>query len=248
MIGYDYKVLSKEDVLDTVHVYPRSRQHAVCCLVLGVGSTPILLTLPALFGFPINLIYIAFILTSLVIGFIGILKILEPRVSLTLCKDCLEFHHRCGGWVLKWPNIVRIDQPALQDGLEWFSLPYIGIKIREYEPLLNIISAKLAVKLLSEQRSLLIQVLQQEYMSGHIDTNFDLIEESLYRSPTGHIYQGAVGMMGHRMARMRALLGYDLFIPANSLDRDPQSFIHLLRNFQQEALAQQRELEWSCRE
>ena len=36
-------------------------------------------------------------------------------------------------------------------------------------------------------------------------------------------------MMGHRMARMRAMLGYDLLIPANSLDREVSEFVSLMR-------------------
>lgn len=225
--------------METIHIKPRSRHHGISFSVIGIGLCLILLALPKLFAFSPSILYIAGILAFLSTGLLGIFKLLEPRVSLTLCSDYLEFHHRYGGWVLKWANIIRIEQPALQDGLEWFSLPYIGLKIREYDPLLNIVSPRLAVKLLSEQRSLLIQVLQQEYISGHLDANFDLIEEPFYKSPAGHLYQGAVAMLGHRMARMRAMLGFDLLIPANSLDRDPKDFAFILRRYQGEALEKQ---------
>lgn len=234
--------------METIHIRPKARHHGVFYSVLGMGLCCLLFILPVSFGFQLNLLYITLILISFVMGFIGILKLLEPRVSLTLCKDCFEFHHRCGGWILKWANIVRIDQPALQDGLEWFPLPYLGLKIRDYEPLLNILSQRLAVKLLSEQRTLLVQVLQQEYISGHIDANFELIEDPIYRSTSGHIYQGAVAMMGHRMARMRTMLGYDLLIPGNSLDREVMDFVSLMRRFQTEALSEQQELEFSAQQ
>ena len=59
----------------------------------------------------------------------------------------------------RWPRVV--------------SAAVFRFKIRDYDALLNILSQRLAVKLLSEQRTLLVQVLQQEYISGHIDANFE---------------------------------------------------------------------------
>jgi hypothetical protein len=37
------------------------------------------------------------------------------------------------------------------------------------------------------------------------------------------------------MTRLRDLLGYDLLVPDNSLDRDPAEFVRLLLQYQRES-------------
>ena len=44
-----------------------------------------------------------------------------------------------------------------------------------------------------------------------------------------------IAMLGNRMARLRDLLGYDLLVPDNSLDRPPADFVHLLNQYQRES-------------
>ena len=47
-----------------------------------------------------------------------------------------------------------------------------------------------------------------------------LLEESRFRSPRAGI-EGVIAMLGNRMTRLQDLLGYDLLVPDNSLDRPP---------------------------
>nr|WP_244830298.1 DUF2982 domain-containing protein [Aeromonas sobria] len=64
----------------------------------------------------------------------------------------------------------------------------------------------------------------------------DLLEEGRFRSHEGQHYDGAIAMLAQRMSRLRQLLGYDLLIPIDSLDRQPEAFLTLLRHYQQEAI------------
>ncbi|MED7773059.1 DUF2982 domain-containing protein [Aeromonas dhakensis] len=173
--------------------------------------------------------------------FIGSLKLVEPHFSLSLCHDCLQYHHKYGGWILKWRNIQRIDQPRIHLGWDLVPLPYIGLKIKDYDDFLTLITPRLAVRLLTEQRGVLLQALrseQPECIGGGCGDPFQgegLLEESHFRSPSGQRYEGGIAMLANRMTRLRDLLGYDLLVPDNSLDRDPAEFVRLLHQYQRES-------------
>ncbi|MDM5129634.1 DUF2982 domain-containing protein [Aeromonas piscicola] len=173
--------------------------------------------------------------------FIGSLKLVEPHFSLSLCHDCLQYHHKYGGWILKWRNIQRIDQPRIHLGWDLVALPYIGLKIKDYDDFLTLITPRLAVRLLTEQRAVLLQALRserQDCANGGCGDAFQgggLLEESHFRSPSGQRYEGVIAMLANRMTRLRDLLGYDLLVPDNSLDRDPAEFVRLLLQYQRES-------------
>nr|WP_303809884.1 DUF2982 domain-containing protein [Aeromonas media] len=177
---------------------------------------------------------------------VGALKLAEPHFSLSLCQDCLQYHHKYGGWILKWRNIQRIDQPRIHLGWDLVPLPYIGLKIKDYDDFLTLITPRLAVRLLTEQRAVLLQAISSERLdcltggcgSGLLGEGLlgeGLLEESRFRSPSGQQYDGVIAMLGNRMARLRDLLGYDLLVPDNSLDRPPADFVHLLNQYQRES-------------
>jgi hypothetical protein len=187
----------------------------------------------------------ALLLTGLMMTFIGWLQLNEPAVSLSLCRDYLHYHHRYGGWAIKWNNIVRVDQPRVHVGWDLHPLPYIGFKIKRYDEFLPLITPRLAVHLLTEQRSVLLHAMQSEQpgcLSGSCGScgdpllGGDLLEEGRFRSHEGQHYDGAIAMLAQRMSRLRQLLGYDLLIPIDSLDRQPEAFLTLLRHYQQEAI------------
>ncbi len=45
----------------------------------------------------------------------------------------------------------------------------------------------------------------------------------------GDRYRGVLAMFGHRCVMLDTRLGYHLYIPHDSLDREPKDFIKLLR-------------------
>jgi len=125
-------------------------------------------------------------------------------------------------WILKWRNIQRIDQPRIHLGWDLVPLPYIGLKIKDYDDFLTLITPRLAVRLLTEQRAVLLQAISSERpdcLTGGCGSGLlgeGLLEESRFRSPSGQQYDGVIAMLGNRMARLRDLLGYDLLVPDNS--------------------------------
>ncbi|HEH9438598.1 TPA: DUF2982 domain-containing protein [Aeromonas sobria] len=228
--------------MKTRHVKPLNRRNGLTLLCSGVLITSLMLLLIwRLASAPLIPAY-ALLLTGLMMTFIGWLKLNEPAVSLSLCRDYLHYHHRYGGWAIKWNNIVRVDQPRVHVGWDLHPLPYIGFKIKRYDEFLPLITPRLAVHLLTEQRSVLLHVMQSEQpgcLSGSCGDPLlggDLLEEGRFRSHEGQHYDGTIAMLAQRMSRLRQLLGYDLLIPIDSLDRQPEAFLTLLRHYQQEAI------------
>ncbi|WP_115719268.1 DUF2982 domain-containing protein [Gallaecimonas mangrovi] len=140
---------------------------------------------------------------------LGIGKLTEPKVSLSINNHSLSLHHRRGGWSLKWRDIQRIDQLSLGSGFEKMDLPYIGFRLKSPESILDTINTRLAVGLLTEQRNVLLMALRSNCPTCQAD---DLFEANHYRSPTGKEYRGVLGMLGQRMKRLRELTGFDLLI------------------------------------
>lgn len=227
--------------MKTLHVKPMVRKNGLTLVLLGIIVTIAMIFILFLFGEQPLIPLVSGLLAGLMMIFIGSLKLIEPHFSLSLCHDCLQYHHKYGGWILKWRNIQRIDQPRIHLGWDLVPLPYIGLKIKDYDDFLTLITPRLAVRLLTEQRSVLLQALRSEQPAcsgGGGSCAFQgegLLEESHFLSPSGQRYEGVIAMLANRMTRLRELLGYDLLVPDNSLDRDPVEFVRLLHQYQRES-------------
>ncbi|ART81096.1 hypothetical protein CBP12_04100 [Oceanisphaera avium] len=177
-----------------------------------------------------QLVIVFIFLAAMIMALLGVLKLREPEFSFTLSAEHLHFHHKVGGWSLHWSNVQRIDQPRLTRGMELVDLPYVGIKIRDYDAFLPLMTPRLAVHILTEQRPLLSMALRYGAISRH-ELHDWLIEDSQFRSAGGHQYTGLTAMLGHRLGHLRDLYGYDLLIHESSLDRDAGEFASLLRTY-----------------
>lgn len=177
-----------------------------------------------------QLVVVFLFLAAMVAALLGVLKLREPEFSFTLSAEHLHFHHKVGGWSLRWSNIIRVDQPRLTRGIDLVDLPYIGLKIRDYDEFLPLMTPRLAVHLLTEQRPLLSMALRYGAISRH-DLQDWLIEDNKFRSANGQHYSGVTAMLGHRMGHLRDLYGYDLLIHESSLDREADEFVPLLRGY-----------------
>ncbi|GAA0853730.1 DUF2982 domain-containing protein [Aliiglaciecola litoralis] len=160
---------------------------------------------------------------------IGWFKMREPEHSIELTKTHIYYQHRHGKWELTWDNIQRIDIPKVSSGLEQKTLGMVGIKIKQYEPLLTTISPRLATNLLLEQRHLLLQ--NAHCATGGCYSN-DLIENDRYKAQSGQLITGIPAMLANRMTKLRASLGYDIFISVTELDRSTEEFVALLKQCQ----------------
>lgn len=140
---------------------------------------------------------------------LGIGKLTEPKIGLSLTAQGLTLYHRRGRWQLSWRDIQRIDQLTLGRGFERREMPYIGFRLNTPESLLDNIDQRLAVGILNEQRNLLLVTLRSECPDCQPE---DLFEDAHYRSPMGIYYEGVFAMLGQRMKRFRQLTGFDLVI------------------------------------
>lgn len=188
-------------------------------LLLGFG---LFLTLPALFA--VGLMFFSLGAISLILG---LAKVYEPETTLSLDDKGLTYFHRRGKVFIGWDNIARVDIPRVTNGLDTIELSYIGIKLKHLNPILDNISLRLAAGLLTEQRPLLVTAASQDADLATLETYLGAEFGPLVIE--GDRYRGVLAMFGHRCVMLDTRLGYHLYIPHDSLDREPKDFIKLLR-------------------
>ncbi|MCL1051710.1 DUF2982 domain-containing protein [Shewanella abyssi] len=165
---------------------------------------------------------------------LGVSKLLEPEVTLSIDTDGIRYFHRRGEVKIAWGNIQRFDQPRVTQGVETLTLPYIGIKLRLIGPILECISLRLAIGLLTEQRPLLMTASAQ-------DEDLSTLENQMSEEFTPFIeddnrYKGVLAMFGHRCRILGSHLGFHLYIATDALDRPADEFIALMREYHRLAL------------
>ncbi|OBP14681.1 hypothetical protein A5320_13175 [Rheinheimera sp. SA_1] len=165
---------------------------------------------------------VLFLLLLLAI-FVGYSKITEPYYAVELNTQGVCYHHRRGSWLLPWQAFAFASVPQLAGGGE---LSYVGFKVTNYPGFLQHLPLRLAVKLLTEQRHLLIVALRRNCPDGTCPS------EMLLESTDLHIdnirYHGVLAMFAHRMRHLSGLLGAELFIPADSLAITPAEFCRMV--------------------
>jgi len=178
-------------------------------------------------------------LTSFCLGVLAMVlgwaKLGEPEESLIGDEQGLTFKHRRGQLYVRWDNIQRIDIPRVSQGLESLDLPFVGLRLHAINPVLDVISPRLATGLLSEQRPLMMTAVANDEslqsLEAYLGTEFTPLVVN------GERYRGVLAMFGHRCELLAKHLGYHLYIPADALDRDPMELARLLRQTRQAQLA-----------
>jgi hypothetical protein len=211
-----------------VYVQPLTRAHGLGFNALGVVIFAITMFLWLTDTPIITAAYGLLFITSAVLIFLGSAKIFEPPVSMSITPQAITYLHRRGTWQIQWDNILRFDIPRLHRGLELDSMPYIGFRLHDIEPVLQSITPRLAVYLLSEQRHLLIAALRHERPDLREYSPYFEVPER-YKGASGTEYRGVQAMFAVRCEHFRELLGYDLFVSATALDRPPEEFITWLQ-------------------
>ncbi|RUO56334.1 DUF2982 domain-containing protein [Pseudidiomarina homiensis] len=213
-------------------VQPAARRDALSFCIGGVALFAVTMFLYlADFDFPQAawaLLYIA----SAAIFLLGVAKMVEPPVSLVITPQNIRYEHRRGTWQLEWDNLLRFDIPRTHRGLELEELPYIGFRVHDMEPVLDSISPRLAVYLVSEQRHLLAAALRREQPELNDYTPYYDIPTS-YKAPSGKLYRGVQALFAVRCEQLRQLLGYDLYVPASALDRPLDEFCQWMQQVKQ---------------
>jgi hypothetical protein len=194
---------------------------------------------------PKSLYLVGIFLTSasLVALLIAWVKYREPQFSFLLSRTSIVYKHRHGQWQLDWRNIQRVDVPKVTHGLELKSLDMVAIKIKDYSDFLEAISPRLMTNTLMEQRPLLFHEMSTstDCATGNCHSkgcpSDDMLEHDYFKDINGIEYKGIQAMFANRMTKLRARLGYDIFVDGSELDRPEQEFVDLLRQCQQRVLS-----------
>ncbi|RYV02489.1 DUF2982 domain-containing protein [Shewanella sp. OPT22] len=161
---------------------------------------------------------------------LGIAKQIEPKVSFKINSEGIRYFHRRGSTEVHWDNIQRIDIPRVTKGTDLIELPYVAIKLKAINPVLDTVSPRLATGLLTEQRSLLMtagaQANNEEALESYLNHEFMPLTVNDER------YRGILAMFGRRCLMLDEHLGYHLYMPIDCLDREPEAFIKLIRELQ----------------
>ena len=169
--------------------------------------------------------------TSGILLLLGIGKLIEPPVSLTITPEQITYLHRRGSWQISWENIIRYDVPRVSRLLDLEDAPFLGFRLHDVDEVLQSISPRLASALLFEQRQLLTMALRHQRPDQNDYSEYFEIPDR-YVSPNGIVYKGLIASFAVRMHQLRDLLGYDLYVSATALDRDVYEFIAHLQQLQ----------------
>lgn len=174
------------------------------------------------FSFPLMA---AILILGLVLLVIGLTIIRDVYYRFSLTENGIHYFTRHGGFTILWQDIQRIDIPKISDGLALKDLPYVGIRLKQHEQLIATASLPILAHMLLEQRALVLLTKS----SANLYENADNI---LYpATKVKHNYRGLQAMFLNRMLFLHNSLGYDIYFPADDLDRPPQQFVQLLRNY-----------------
>lgn len=211
-----------------INIKAKANQHAIFLMLLAIIIFIITLIVSQYFWRSNRLILIFFYLLALVIMLTGLLKCSEPSISFKLTPELIRYHHRQGEWMLHWKQIQNISTIKEVIGLSTVVLPYIGIRLKNVEFLAEQISPRLANKLIHEQHPLLSFSIMQDLLSvEETQINFNpFILES------GNVVKGPLAAFLHHCQILHKGLGYHLFIPESSTDREIDAFCELLKQCQ----------------
>lgn len=214
----------------TQYIRPLTKRNGRLFIIAGVGGLALVLAIHATVGipWPIRLTLSGLFVVMVALG-IG--KIIEPEVSLEITPQDIRYLHLRGSWKLAWEDILRFDIPHIQRGLEYSDLPFLGIRLRDYDRFLTQLSPRLAVHLVHQQRPMMMQAIRSD-MPAHREY-MDYVEvPNIFVTESGQTFRGVIATFAVRMTLMREMLGYDLYISQNALDRPLPEFIGHLKALQ----------------
>ncbi len=152
------------------------------------------------------------------------------QISFSLTFMHLQYHETKVGWVIQWQNMQSIGQVQMNQQGWYQNTPWWGIKLKDYEPFIASTTPKMAVKILLEDKSLLINAYQNQ---AHKNKDLDevLFDDTKYIGKTGTIFTGMQAMLANRMTQNRVYFDYDILISDAHLDRPVEEFIGLTRRY-----------------
>lgn len=178
-----------------------------------------------------------FILSAALVGvLIGYLKLREPVYSLYLDNEKLSYNHKYGWWQVKASNVDKVGcvEVFSVKHQQMMALDVVGISLKNPDEFLQLLSPRLAGRLLVEQRHFMMQAIKAHCANGGQCKDEWLVEPTDFCSKNGESYTGLLAMFGNRMNHLKQLTGYDVLLSASALDRDISSFQYLLHRWVQD--------------
>ncbi len=210
--------------LPVIKIKAKAKHHAAFLTLIGSTLMIIAIVLANYYWSVIRLVLIFIILLALIITLTGLLKRFEPKYSLLLNPQGMNYYHRYGCWHLDWQQIRNINQVHETSGLNRLALPYIGIRLYDLDSLVSQISPRLANRLIHEQKPLIAFAIIHRLLSfEQSQLNF-----SPYKLLSGKLIKGPLAAFMHHSQTIYAGFGYHLIIPESSTDRELHQFCQLL--------------------
>lgn len=151
---------------------------------------------------------LAFIIAGLGL-FTGWAKLSEPRYLVQLDNKGVRYYHRQGSWLLPWSSFLYSGIPELNNN----ELAFIGFKVSQYDQFLQQLPLRLAVRIMTEQRTLYLDAVRQGCVSGQC--GLDSLSEVDNFVTTQQVYHGIKAAFGWRMQRLANSTGFELLIAIN---------------------------------
>jgi len=217
--------------LPIIKIKALGNHHAIFLLLVGVILFLLTLLVSQYYWQTLRLVLMFIFLVALVVTITGLTKYLQPQFSYHITPKNLEYQHIYGNWKLAWQQIQAINPIREVSGLTTIYLPYIGIRLVNLDVLAQQISPRLANRLIHEQQPLLkFAFVQQSLSLEQIQINF-----TPYTLQSGLVVLGPIAAFLHHCQSLQSALGYHLYLPETSMDRELNDFHQLLRQCQHAA-------------
>ena len=211
--------------LPIIRIKAQANHHGMFLLLTGWVLLLLTLLVSQYYWHQLRLVLIFIILATIVVMITGLAKVLQPRFSYLITPEKLKYQHIYGNWQLSWQQVQAIKPIRENYGLSTLDLPYIGIRITSLEELAQQISPRLANRLMHEQQPLLKFAYVQQLLSlEQVQVNF-----TPFMAQSGDNISGPIGAFLHHCENLQSALGYHLYLPETSMDREINDFHQLLK-------------------
>ncbi len=211
--------------LPIINIKAQANHHAIFLLLVGFILLLLTLLVSQYYWQPFRLVLIFVLLVALVVIITGLAKYLQPQFSYHITPEKLKYQHIYGHWQLTWQQIQAINPIREVCGLTPINLTYIGIRLVNLETLAQQISPRLANRLIHEQQPLLKFAFVQQLLSlEQIQLNF-----TPFILQSGLQISGPIAAFLHHCDSLHSALGYHLYLPETSMDRELNDFHQLLK-------------------
>jgi len=176
-------------------------------LILCSGFILLLLVFNLAFAEQLLWYHAALFILALLGVFAGWAKLSEPRFFLQCDEQGIHYRHRRGSWLLPWNSVLYCAVPQCAEQ----SLSFIAFKVQHYDPFLQQLPLRLAVRIMTEQRAIYLEAVRQSCVNGGCAT--ELLAEHEHFNTKQASYNGIKAAFAHRMQRLATTLGFELYVP-----------------------------------